>query len=118
SPSILATVSVMHSVTSDRFNARLNAGRAAFFIPGFAIAAWAPLVPIVKTAAALDEAMLGLVLLCLGAGALVAMPTAGALTARHGCRKVLLLSLLLIAAIQPQLAHARSPWLLGLLLFL
>ena len=39
-----------------------HATRAAFFMPGFAIAAWAPLVPFAKARAGLDEAMLGIVL--------------------------------------------------------
>lgn len=98
--------------------AQQDAGRAAFFIPGFAIAAWAPLVPIAKARAGLDDGSLGLVLLCLGMGALLAMPLAGAMTARYGCRKVLVLAVLLMAAILPQLAQPGSPWALGALLFL
>lgn len=94
-----------------------HAGRAAFFIPGFAIASWAPLVPIVKSGTGLDDAMLGLVLLCLGTGALLAMPLAGAMTARQGCQRVLAASALLIAAVLPLLVHVQTPWLLGGLLF-
>jgi MFS family permease len=65
----------------------------------------------------MDAASLGLVLLCLGTGSLVAMPLAGALTARHGCRKVLIAALLPICPILPALALAPSTWLLGVLLF-
>ena len=42
--------------------------RAAFFIAGFALSAWAPLIPFAKDRAGLDEATLGLLLLCFGAG--------------------------------------------------
>ena len=39
---------------------------------------------------ALDDGALGLLLVCLGVGSIVAMPLAGALAARLGCRPVLL----------------------------
>src|SRR5690606_38999810 len=54
--------------------AQQHATRAAFFIPGFTLATWAPLVPYATRRAGLDEAGLGLVLLCLGMGSLLAMP--------------------------------------------
>ncbi|MDG2525559.1 MFS transporter [Stenotrophomonas sp. HITSZ_GD] len=97
--------------------AEQHATRAAFFMPGFAVSVWAPIVPFAKARAGLDEAMLGLVLLCLGAGSLLAMPLAGALTARQGCRKVMLGSLLLMCLTLPLLALAGSPWWLGAVLF-
>src|SRR5260370_21929132 len=52
--------------------------RIVFFIAGFGMAAWAPLVPFAKTRAKIDDGLLGLLLLCLGAGSIVAMPLAGA----------------------------------------
>ena len=90
--------------------AQQHATRAAFFIPGFAIAAWAPLVPFAKARAGLDDASLGLVLLALGAGSLFSMPLAGAFVARQGYRRVLLVSLLLICVALPLLAIAGSAW--------
>ena len=63
--------------------------RIAFFIAGFGIAAWAPLVPYAKARAQLNEGTLGLLLLCLGVGSIIAMPVAGALASRYGCRRVL-----------------------------
>jgi len=98
--------------------AQQHSTRAAFFIPGFAAAAWAPIVPFAKAHAGLDEATLGLVLLCLGTGALLSMPLAGALSARQGFRKVLLSSVLLTCATLPLLTLIGSPWLLGAVLFL
>lgn len=97
--------------------AQQYAARASFFMPGFAIAAWAPLVPFAKQRAGLNEASLGLLLLCLGTGALISMPVAGALAARLGCRRVLVVSTLLFCATLPLLAWTQAPWLLGALLF-
>src|SRR5690606_28750378 len=59
-------------LATDPRRAQQHATRAAFFIPGFVIATWAPLVPFAKLRAGLDEAGLGLVLLCLGMGSLLA----------------------------------------------
>jgi predicted MFS family arabinose efflux permease len=100
----------------DPRRAQQHATRAAFFIPGFTIATWAPLVPYAKLRAGLDEAGLGLVLLCLGMGSLLAMPLAGALAARQGCRRVMLASTALMVACLPLLALASDPRLLGLVL--
>lgn len=86
-------------------------------MPGLAIAAWAPLVPYAKLRAGLDDAGLGLLLLCLGAGAIFAMTVAGTLAARYGCQRVLIVAALLICATLPCLAWASPAWQLGLLLF-
>ena len=91
----------------------------AFFIAGFGIAAWAPLVPYAKARAQLNEGTLGLLLLCLGVGSIIAMPVAGALASRYGCRRVLSAGTILICLALPMLATVSSiPWLiLGLFLF-
>ena len=89
---------------SNQPRAQQHSTRAIFFILGFAVSAWAPIVPFVKTRAGMNDAALGIVLLCLGAGSLVAMPLAGALTARHGCRKILIAALLLVCPILPALS--------------
>jgi predicted MFS family arabinose efflux permease len=78
--------------------------RIVFFIAGFGTAAWAPLVPFAKARANIDDGLLGLLLLCLGAGSVVAMPLAGALAARFGCRLVIALSTGLICLTLPFLA--------------
>lgn len=92
--------------------------RLAFLTAGLAMAAWAPLVPYAKARLALGEGELGLLLLCLGAGSLLAMPLTGMLAARFGCRPVVLLSGWLACLVLPCLALAGSPALLGLSLFL
>ncbi|CAI2077838.1 MFS transporter [Serratia fonticola] len=69
-----------------------NATRLAFFIAGLAMATWAPLVPFAKTRIAIDDGSLGLLLLCIGVGSLMAMPLTGLLTGKFGCRRVILLA--------------------------
>lgn len=68
------------------------ATRLAFFIAGLGMAAWAPLVPFAKTRIGIDDASLGLLLLCIGAGSIMAMPLTGLLTGKFGCRRVILLA--------------------------
>lgn len=92
--------------------------RVAFFIAGFALAAWAPLVPYAKARVGLDEGTLGLLLLCLGVGSIIAMPLAGALAAKVGCRRVLLLSTAIICLSLPLLAVVSSLPLLIAVLFI
>lgn len=82
--------------------------RIAFFIAGLGIAAWAPLVPYAKARAGLDEGTLGLLLLCLGVGSILAMPIAGLLATRFGCRRVVSAGVLLIGAALPLLATVSS----------
>lgn len=82
--------------------------RAAFFIGGFAISAWAPLVPYAKARLGVDEGTLGLLLLCLGAGSIMAMPFAGALAARFGCRLIICIASLFICIALPFLTIATN----------
>lgn len=92
--------------------------RIAFFIAGFGVAAWAPLVPYAKARAGLDDGTLGVLLLCLGGGSILAMPMAGALASRFGCRRVLSGGTLLICLALPLLATVSSIPLLIAALFL
>ena len=81
------------------------------------MAAWAPLVPFAKERLGIQEGALGTLLLCLGAGSIIAMPLAGILTSRFGCRRVLVLSVLVVCVTLPMLAQVSSIILLGLVLF-
>lgn len=92
--------------------------RLAFLAAGLVVSAWAPLVPYAKDRLGLDEAALGLLLLCLGGGSLCAMPVTGMLTARFGCRPVILTAGALTCLILPCLAVVSSPLLFGLTLLL
>jgi len=90
--------------------------RIAYLIAGVGIAAWAPLVPYAKVRANLDEGTLGLLLLCLGVGSILAMPISGALAARFGCRRVLSGGTILICLALPLLATMTTlPWLVAAL---
>jgi MFS family permease len=95
-----------------------RATRMLFFIGGFGTAAWASLVPFAKARAGLDEGTLGLLLLCLGSGSIIAMPIAGALVTRFGCRKVLTAACVVMCLTLPLLAMASAFMSLAVALFL
>lgn len=82
--------------------------RLTFLLSGMSLGAWAPLVPFARERAALEEAQLGLLLLCFGLGSMLAMPIAGALTTRKGCRFVSLIGGALICSMLPLLATLSS----------
>lgn len=105
------------SHVSSPISSRL-ATRLAFFANGIAMSAWAPLVPYAKERLQLEPAELGLILLCLGIGSMLAMPATGALTARFGCRRVMLASGSAVCLVLPMLALSPTPLLLALALFL
>jgi len=77
------------------------ATRIVFFLSGVCVAAWAPLIPFVKNRFSLSDGQLGVLLLCLGIGSIAAMPLAGALTGRLGCRQVIAVSLILAWCMLP-----------------
>jgi predicted MFS family arabinose efflux permease len=94
------------------------ATRLAFLVAGFGISCWAPLVPYAKDRLAVDERVLGILLLCLGIGSLVAMLATGMLSSRFGTRPVIIVSGFCLAAVLPFLAIAATPFTLGLTLLL
>ena len=94
-----------------------NATRMIFLLSGLAVAAWASLVPSAKAATGVNEAQLGLVLLCLGIGSILAMPVGGALATRFGCRAVLGISGLVLCGCLPVLAIVSSVAALAATLF-
>jgi predicted MFS family arabinose efflux permease len=85
----------------------------AFFVAGFAMASFAPLVPFVKSRTGLGEGALGLLLLCLGIGSLITMFLAGALAARFGCRRVIVASGVPLCLSLPLLGSLSDPLALG-----
>ncbi len=88
--------------------AEQHATRAVFFITGVGNSVWAALVPFAKARAGVSDGALGLLLLCLGIGSIVTMPVSGALAARFGCRRVMIVAALLVAASLPCLAILSS----------
>ena len=95
-----------------------HATRFVFLALGLAISAWAVLVPYAKTRLAVDEAVLGLLLLLIGSGAILSMPFAGWLTSRYGCRRTLVVSTTVFMLSLIALAFVSSPWSFGISLFL
>lgn len=94
------------------------ATRSIFFIAGLATATWAAIIPTVKANTMVNDATLGLLLLCMGVGALVAMPLAGRLTTLFGCRKVLLFSVAFFTSLLPIILFVSSTSWIALLLVL
>ena len=95
-------------VSSDRPATRL-ATRLSFLVAGFGIACWAPLVPFAKQRLAVDDGTLGLLLLCIGIGSVVAMLLTGPLSSRYGSKPVILAGGFGLAALLPVLSVATTP---------
>ena len=95
-------------VSHDRPATRL-ATRLAFLVAGFGIACWAPLVPFAKQRLAIDDATLGLLLLCIGIGSVVAMQFTGVLSARYGAKPAIVASGLGLTVILPFLSVVATP---------
>jgi MFS family permease len=74
---------------------------ALFFANGCGLGSWVPHIPDVKLWHGLSDAVLGLALLAIAAGAVAALPVAGALVARSGSRPVTRGAALLFCAALP-----------------
>ena len=94
-----------------------NATRCGFFMAGFGLSVWAPLVPYVRERIEMTDAVFGLLLLCIGIGSLTWMPISGVLVARWGIRPVQLCSVALLALALAGMALTDSIGWLGLALF-
>jgi len=92
------------------------ATRLSFLVAGFGYSCWAPLVPYTKLRLGLDEHVLGLLLLCIGIGSIVAMVATGIVTTRHGSKPVIIGSGLGLAVALTLLPLAGSVFTLGLAL--
>ena len=97
--------------------AEQHSTRLLYLLAGFSAAAWASLVPVAKAATGVNEGQLGLVLLCLGIGSLLAMPVSGVVSTRHGCRKVLMVCGVALCACLPLLASVQNVFTLAAALF-
>lgn len=73
-------------------------------------------MPFARGNTGVNEAQLGTLLLCLGVGALIAMPVTGWLTSRFGCRRVILVAVALVIISTPWLSVLSDPLLLALAL--
>lgn len=94
------------------------AARMAFFVPGFAIATWAPMIPMVKEKLNLGADVLGLLLLCIGVSAFFIMPVAGILSKRFGCKRVLQVTGILFGFCLIALSSLPNVWLYAICLLI
>lgn len=94
-----------------------NATRCGFFMAGYGLSVWAPLVPYVRERIEMTDAVFGLLLLCIGVGSLTWMPLSGVLVSRWGIRPVQLCSVVLLALALAGMALTDSMLLLALALF-
>ena len=104
--------------TDGSLRSAANATRVAFIANGLAFASWAPIIPFAKANTGVDEAALGLLLLCLGIGSVISMPITGWLCARRGTRPMILISALIIACALPFLAYLVTYWALAITLLI
>lgn len=84
------------------------ATRIAFFVAGFGLACWAPLVPLAKARLEIDDGSLGLLLLCLGAGSVLTMQLTGAFISKLGARPIIVIGGMGQAILLPCLALAPT----------
>jgi predicted MFS family arabinose efflux permease len=101
---------------------KVSAARKAtlliFLVCGIGLSSWAPMVPFAKIRLGLNEADLGVVLLSLGAGAIITMPISGVLINKYGSRIIALVAAMVIALILPLLLLATSAVQLAVALFI
>ncbi|GIG00429.1 MFS transporter [Catellatospora citrea] len=92
----MTTVTPVTPVTPIAVRSATKATYVAFIGSGFAFASWASRIPQVRDHLALDPATLGLVLLALAAGSLLALPISGSVVTRIGSsRTVMAMAVLL-----------------------
>src|SRR5215470_2102791 len=72
-----------------------------FLVNGVVLASWVPHIPAVKAAHALSDGALGLVLLAMAVGAVLALPLAGWLVGRAGSRRVTTVAALALCGALP-----------------
>ncbi|MFT3701699.1 MAG: MFS transporter [Agriterribacter sp.] len=104
-------------ITHQKLQHAKRASQLIFLVCGIGLSSWAPMVPIAKERLGLNDADLGLLLLLIGAGAMVAMPMAGIIVNRAGSRKVVLISALGLAISLPLLAFVDTVIVMGIVLF-
>ena len=93
-----------------------HATRLAFFIGGFAVACWAPLVPFAKERLHANDASIGALLLCLGTGSVLAMLLTGALNSKFGSKPLIVAGSLGLIITLPGLAFSHAALTLALVL--
>ncbi|SDD30971.1 Cyanate permease [Belnapia rosea] len=110
-PSMLLSEPQMAS-SADTARTRL-ATRLSFFAAGFIMACWAPMVPFAKANLGVTDGELGLLLLCIGIGSIIAMPLTGWVSAQVGGKPMILAGGFGLVSVLPALAVVTDPLLLA-----
>src|SRR6266850_1016514 len=104
-PAMQETVLAATWTTPAPVSSRLRIARLAvamlFFLNGALFASWVSRIPAVQSARGLGNGNLGLALLAVALGAVVAMPLGGMLTARFGSDRISKITALLYCAMLP-----------------
>lgn len=86
----------------------INTTRLVFLLAGFSMAAWAPIVPLVKVKLGLSDDVLGMLLISLAVGSLAMMPLAAYLIEKLSCKKVICIGFLIVVLMLPMLMIASN----------
>ena len=86
------------------------AARCSFFLAGFTVSTWAPMIPAVKERLQIGDDVLGMLLLCIGISAFVFMPIAGILNQKLGCKKILRVCIIAFALILVLISFLDNIW--------
>lgn len=92
------------------------ANQLSYGILGVLEAAWAPMVPYVKSGMNLDDAQFGQLLFSMGVGSICALPVVGSLVNRFGPRAVAIISGVLMALALAVISFSDSKLMVALLL--
>lgn len=118
-----ATLSDSTGVSARRDVSPLVAARVAvatlFLINGALIATWVSRIPAIQAAQGLSHGMLGLALLSMAGGGVIAMPLVGSLTARFGSDRLCQIAAIAYSAMLPWVvvASGRVAFFIALFLF-
>ncbi|MEV0154875.1 MFS transporter [Micromonospora sp. NPDC050686] len=96
-------------LTPGRVRAARTGVAVVFALNGLAVASWFARVPAVREALGLNPGRLGLLLLAMSAGALLALPTAGLVTQRLGAARTVRGAVLLVGAGLAGIGVAAGP---------
>ena len=91
---------------------------AAFFVNGLLLATWVSRIPAIQTKLSMGEGTLGLVLMGISAGVIVALSMAGGLVGRFGSRAVTLAGGVGLCIVMPLPALMSTPFTLFAALFI
>jgi len=94
----VTTTDARRGPSTTQVTAATRATYLAFIGAGFAFSSWASRIPQVRTRLDLDPGTLGLVLLAIAAGSVVALPLSGTLIGRFGSRRTVVVMALVLAA--------------------